>query len=234
MSSATDSTGNNTISAVNSPSVITGKVGDAYSLNGSNQSINIGKLGTFGSDFSQATIQKWQKTTQTTRSIDGSVQSAKTSFLVFYSDTNGGEFVFVRDDSDKTIRIKGTTGLDTDMQDGTWRLYTVTLDRTTSGNNVGYLDGVSRTTVSLFQTPNNFVDLYHDWHIGAWNNGGSVIEHIDGDIDEYRIRESVISPNHIAAEYNNQNSYSTFYSVAAVAGGSTPAQAARRGAVMMG
>ena len=52
-------------------------------------------------------------------------------------------------------------------------------------------------------------------------------------LDEARIKESVDSANHIAAEHANQNSYSTFYSVAAVAGGSTSAQAARRGAVMM-
>ena len=51
-------------------------------------------------------------------------------------------------------------------------------------------------------------------------------------LDEARIKESVDSANYIAAEYNNQNSYSTFYSVAAVAGGSA-AQAARRGVIMM-
>jgi len=51
-------------------------------------------------------------------------------------------------------------------------------------------------------------------------------------LDEARIKESVDSANWITTEYNNQNSYSTFYSVAAVAGGSA-AQAARRGVVMM-
>jgi len=44
--------------------------------------------------------------------------------------------------------------------------------------------------------------------------------------------DSDFSDDWITTEYNNQNSYSTFYSVAAVAGGSA-AQAARRGAVMM-
>ena len=53
-----------------------------------------------------------------------------------------------------------------------------------------------------------------------------------GKVDEVRFASSVTSANWITTEYNNQNSYSTFYSVAAVAGGSA-AQAARRGAVMM-
>jgi len=55
---------------------------------------------------------------------------------------------------------------------------------------------------------------------------------LQGRIDEVRIRTSRLSANWITTEYNNQNSYSTFYSVAAVAG-SSAAQAARRGAVMM-
>ena len=53
-----------------------------------------------------------------------------------------------------------------------------------------------------------------------------------GYFEEVRYRDSLVTANWETAEYNNQNSYSTFYSVAAVAGGSA-AQAARRGAVMM-
>jgi len=38
-------------------------------------------------------------------------------------------------------------------------------------------------------------------------------------LDEFRVTGEILSDNWITAEYNNQNSYSTFYSVAAVAGG---------------
>jgi len=58
------------------------------------------------------------------------------------------------------------------------------------------------------------------------------VQTVDGLLDESRVRKSRLLANWITTEYNNQNSYSTFYSVAAVAGGSA-AQAARRGAVMM-
>ena len=55
---------------------------------------------------------------------------------------------------------------------------------------------------------------------------------LSGILDEVRVITSELAANWITTEYNNQNDYSTFYSVAAVAG-SSAAQAARRGAVMM-
>jgi len=66
--------------------------------------------------------------------------------------------------------------------------------------------------------------------IGAGAGGDS--NDFGGILDEALVTQSSISANYITTEYNNQNSYSTFYSVAAVAG-SSAAQAARRGAVMM-
>jgi len=56
--------------------------------------------------------------------------------------------------------------------------------------------------------------------------------YIHGVTKEMRFRLSALSANWITTEYNNQNSPSTFYSVAAVAG-SSAAQAARRGVIMM-
>jgi len=55
---------------------------------------------------------------------------------------------------------------------------------------------------------------------------------IDAIVDESRMYTGTRNANWIETEYNNQNSPSTFYSVAAVAGGSA-AQAARRGVIMM-
>jgi len=68
--------------------------------------------------------------------------------------------------------------------------------------------------------------------VGALNNNGSANSFNNSKFNSFRIRRSTLSANWITTEYNNQNSYSTFYSVAAVGGGSA-AQAARRGAVMM-
>ena len=69
--------------------------------------------------------------------------------------------------------------------------------------------------------------------IGAVDVVSTRERELDGDIGEVRIKTTALPANYITTEYNNQNSYSTFYSVAAVAGGSTSAQAARRGVIMM-
>jgi hypothetical protein len=60
-------------------------------------------------------------------------------------------------------------------------------------------------------------------------------QHFDGTIDEVRVRKSALSANWMTTEYNNQNAEATFWGTwtDAGGGGSTPAQAARRGAVMM-
>jgi len=73
-------------------------------------------------------------------------------------------------------------------------------------------------------------DTTNDFRLG-WTSNGAFVS-LDGRVDNLRIRPSSVSSEWRTTEYNNQNSYSTFYSVAAVAG-SSAAQAARRGAVMM-
>jgi len=89
-----------------------------------------------------------------------------------------------------------------------------------------YVDGVSQDT----DTSSITVGAGSGLAIGGRFLSGT--QSFDGRLDGIRFRDSVLSANWITTEYNNQNSYSTFYSVAAVAG-SSAAQAARRGAVMM-
>ena len=56
-----------------------------------------------------------------------------------------------------------------------------------------------------------------------------------GKMDNTKVYNDVLSANWITTEYNNQNAESTFWGTwADVGGGGSPAQAARRGAVMMG
>jgi len=55
-----------------------------------------------------------------------------------------------------------------------------------------------------------------------------------GYFEEVRYRDSLVTENWITTEYNNQNANGSFWEATdAGGGGSTPAQAARRGAVMM-
>jgi len=56
-------------------------------------------------------------------------------------------------------------------------------------------------------------------YIGARRDINIITSHYEGWLGEFRWTDDTLSVNHITTEYNNQNSYSTFYSVAAVAGG---------------
>ena len=107
-------------------------------------------------------------------------------------------------------------------RDGNW--HKVTLIKTGASTAEGRVDGAFVTSVNVGSD-----DRADAMWTGGRPSGNSVV----GQFDEFRYRESSVSSSYDEAEYNNQNSYSTFYSVAAVGGGSTPAQAARRGAVMM-
>jgi len=123
--------------------------------------------------------------------------------------------------------------------DGTWRNAFGSGSADTWSKITGTYDGstirtyVNDATVATFSRSASALSSTRDFGIGRrvdWSNSGT--QGMSGKLREIRIRDSKLPANDIETEYNNQNSPSTFYSVAAVAGGSA-AQAARRGAVMM-
>ena len=69
-----------------------------------------------------------------------------------------------------------------------------------------YYDGIKTDTASVSSWPANFDAV----KIGA---GFDTSRYWRGQIDEVRISDSIRSADWIAAEYNNQNSPSTFYTL---------------------
>jgi len=108
---------------------------------------------------------------------------------------------------------------------GTWYHLVLAID--TSNNARYYQNGVLISTGTYTSSASGTFTQFGNAN-GATTGGFNA----PVTIDETRFTNTNLSANWITAEYNNQNSYSTFYSVAAVAGGSA-AQAARRGAVML-
>ena len=90
-----------------------------------------------------------------------------------------------------------------------------------------YVDGVSQDT----DTSSITVGAGSGLAIGGRFLTGN--QTFDGRLDEIRFRDSVLSPNWITTEYNNQNDEATFWGTWTDAGGSPAAQAARRGVIMM-
>ena len=144
------------------------------------------------------------------------------SLALFYKVSTGSLRAILRTGGGAQNLITGSTNVGTSA-------YMAHFTKNGSNQLDLYLNGASdASTVSgATQSPSDTTSMA----VGAFNTGASGV---DGQMCETRVlKGTALSANWITTEYNNQNSYSTFYSVAAVAGGSTSAQAARRGAVMM-
>ena len=109
---------------------------------------------------------------------------------------------------------------------GTWKYIVGTNNETAQAL---YHNGVSQATSSASTTVSSNFD---NAQIGK--NTSADGRYYGGAISEARIKKTGVSSNWVAAEYNNQNANGSFWEATdAGGGGSTPAQAARRGAVMM-
>jgi len=218
----------NTTTAVPNSTGAADGVADTSAIFGSSEKIGNGvsKSSTTGlietpytspaSTSRQYTLSFWFKSNNTT-----------SGFLLVAGTSDGGpdqQIFFLN--SKIGYRVMGGTlitfGSDNEYRDGNW--HKATLIKTGATTAKARIDGADLASVNV-----GAFDRGNYW----WQMARTLDRsHFIGQLDEFRYRESSVSDNYDTTEYNNQNSYSTFYSVAAVAGGSA-AQAARRGAVMM-
>jgi len=224
--SVVDSSGNGDATAVSITNNSTnGKIGDGAGYNGSGSRLDVGTNRQTPDGY---TLSSWVKTSATSNQMlfSSAFGSGNSNFMwyLFYYNASG------------TMRLQGL-GVDGNTTDyltsagGSISFSTFTYVAVTHNlvNQKIYLNGALRDTGSTvsFSGINNIV---RKTYIGAYSvNNGFVL---NGSMDESRICTLPRSADCLETEFNNQNSPSTFYSVAAVAGGSA-AQAARRGAVMM-
>ena len=227
---AEDSTGNNSFSSFGGVTSggVTGKIGDATSYDGLNDYIKT--TGNVAVD--NLTLSVWVKT-NSSKNFGGivCVESGVVTSMFQFVTSDTGDIQFQSGDGEADMK----TWLGDSFNNNVWRHSVITIG---SGDTdpLMYLDGTG-TSVNLrvpaYQIdPTNyaFSSLNKPLLFGAERTKGVFGVFSMGEV---RLRDFVQTANWITTEYNNQNSYSTFYSVAAVAGGSTSAQAARRGAVMM-
>jgi len=169
------------------------------------------------SGFSEFTAQMWLKTPTSLSTFQvAQGQNGSSDYNWRIAAFFGALQADFNTTSDTPVRINlgGSTN--------TYHLVHMTWDGATFA---GYRDGSSQGTSASNNLRGNSIAhtiLSRDSNTSNWQ----------GVCDECRVSSTSLSANWITTEYNNQNSYSTFYSVAAVAGGSA-AQAARRGVIMM-
>ena len=204
-----DSTSNTNDGDSSDTSSGTGKIGDCLTF-GTGDEVKVPNDSTL-EPTSAITLSCWVKPTTTSGwrmfvtypQVDGTHTSP---YFRYGNFMNTGE--------DQGARINGVDlGVgSTKMINNAWNYLCLTWDGSESGTNDAkqYLDGLLKKTSSSGQTvlsyPNN-----NPVYLGR--NGGDG-EHFIGDMDEVRISSGVRSGDWITTEYNNQDSPSTFYSVA--------------------
>ena len=214
----TDSTGNVTPTANGGVIAggVTGQIGVATDFDGSNDNFDLGDL-----DSSSLTVSAWANVdTKQNQYIASKYTgaSATRSWILRYDGSNW-EFDVIQSSGAFSVAEWPDSSPVGDYR------YIVGVYDNSGNDGFLYVDGVERATSS----PDSLNQTNTTVKVGSHGAGGS---EWDGEIDEVRIKETPDSANWITTEYNNQNSPTTFYSVAAVAG-SSAAQAARRGVIMM-
>jgi len=226
-----DSTGNGNVGTLQSAMTeTTGKIGKAQDQTSSADRITSLADATINNMFDDGgTVQFWlnSKAARTANSGSG-------SFAHFL---NKGSVQFYFGGDAYLAHAFTTTGGRWDYNlagafpTGSYQLYHIYYNNSSISNDPKWYKNASllSATGSVNPSGTRTSDSDTGLTVGDFSSGTRTY---NGIWDEFRIRKSEVSANQITAEYNNQNSYSTFYSVAAVAG-SSAAQAARRGIVMM-
>ena len=210
-SSVVDSTGNNTPTkqTVATPTVTSGKVGDALSPNSASWDTNINPNTAIGTgDFT------WQSWNNFSPSTDRRIILSATRNDPFYNAFQMTVYesgIGSRENSNFLSARAGTSGsVETTgaAADGTWRMRHATRTGTTASH---FINGVSVYSasdaewgVSLGGTTSPIFILG-----GAYSSG--IVSITEDEIDEIRVRGSVLSANWITTEYNNQNDEADFW-----------------------
>jgi RHS repeat-associated protein len=207
---ATDSTSNSNNGASYGPVGSTGKIGGAASFSGSNQYIDVGNGTSLQITGSAITVEAW---------INTSESNPNQWKRILVKETPGNADPFIAYGFDRVANTNfvgfgvshGAAGTNvtansiTPLVLGAWTHIVGTYD----GSSVKvYLNGTLNAQAA---TSGAIGGTTQDVVIGADTANSS--EYFNGLIDEARISNVARSADWIAAEYNNQNSPATFYSV---------------------
>jgi len=223
----TDSAGNYTPSANGGVTIggATGKIGNATDFDGSNDYIDLGNLRLITSESNTHSVSMWFQWDATNGVVDYiySSSSGSNDRATINIDTRAGQKFFNASVYDGSFIGKSAPQTDLDFVNYFHTAYSYNAS-------LGSID-VWLNSTALTGTESTGTSSDTHSNISGRADGDYLF---NGRTDEFRVRESVYAANWITTEYNNQNANGSFWEATdAGGGGSTPAQAARRGAVMM-
>jgi len=195
----TNSTSNGNDGTVNGATLTTGKIGDAYDFDGSNDYCSVANIPEFNQDFS---LSCWIKrgATGTDDYIFGRGTSSSTDSALHcgFRDTNYLTFAFYSDDLNTATTYTDTTN---------WHHIVFTYDYSTKEKKIYYDNSNVATGTGTGNPDFGTVDLI------LGNAPFATGNFFNGNIDEVRVSTTLLSSDYISTEYNNQSSPSTFYTI---------------------
>lgn len=194
--SVADSTGINTVTPT-ALGAVTGKIDGGASLNGSTSLLNMGTNSALNPPA--MSVSNWVN-----------ASSLPNNFNALFSKYNGGgEFqVFSRNNGRIEVYLSPATctgGGANPISVGTWALVQTTYDSTTGINS--YINGI----LDCHASPGGTLSSTAPSVFGADQGVGG--RQFNGSVDEVRVSNIVRSAGWLLADYNNQSSPSTFYTV---------------------
>jgi len=210
-----DSTGNNdgtSAGSMTSGDSVTAKLGGGLDFDGTNDRIETGLVAPSGS--SNRVTQAWVNLDTTAGGLNDrdtilSYGDAATmeAWRLRQEDGTTGEGS-LRVEFDSTART-ATTRIDTQ----TWKLVHAVLDGTSVHDVDIYIDGSSDTISNAGTDSTISTGTGTGLTIGQDRTADVSGRYLDGKIDEVRVRGSALTADWISAEYTNQNSTTTFYTI---------------------
>jgi hypothetical protein len=188
---------------------VAAQIGNGLSFNGTSQDVNVAHNSALNLN-SSFTISFWTKftgaETQSFPSIIGKGNSATANGWLFYENASSHQLAFKRDNLDYGVTSSNT------IDSTTFRHYVMVYNSSLQ-TITGYVNGVPDLKIGSISYP---TDSGTDPMLMANTDQNANII-----LDEVHISSTNLSENWITAEYNNQSSPSTFYTVSSLTTNST-------------
>lgn len=181
-----------------------GRQGSAVSFDGTDDYIDVGTLGTFGSGMEDFAAELWMRSTETAAEVMfGTINAANLTSVALWQNYNqniendpGNLLLFIRNDTNNVLFCGPTTN--PGVNDGSW--HHIVVNKTL--NDIEFwIDGVS-VTLSGSGGMSTFSDYIYSMMIGARNDEGAARFFSNVDIDEFALYSSPLTGARIAAHYN--------------------------------
>lgn len=195
-------------SAVGSPTYPGGKLDDGIALNGTTQYMEFGgtttALDTAMAGVTAYSISAWFKKDGTGNFTDGDA-------IIAINDSSGGDKLSIRGTTSNnyiSVADNGTNEINgsVDVTDEEWHKFTYVRSGATGSL---YVDGALIGTHAVDHT----LSTGDQWSVGQEWDAAVASNFWDGNIDEVRVVQSSLTAAWVAAEYLNQDTPASFYTV---------------------